>query len=53
MQVMEKLTSKVLLPNTSKIQDIAIPIPNYAVPHVKPKGYISTKMIDRKSIQRM
>ena len=51
MQVTEKPPLKVILPNTSKIQDRAIPIPNYAIPHVKPKGDISTKMIDRKTIQ--
>ena len=39
------------MPNTSKIQDIAMLIPNYATPQVKPKGDTSTKMIDRKNIQ--
>ena len=35
------------MPNTSKMQDIAIPIPNYAVPPVKPRGDISS----RKTVQ--
>ena len=47
---MEKPLSKVLLPDTSKIQDIAIPIPNYATSKVKPRGDTNTKMIDRKTI---
>ena len=42
MQVTEKPPSKVLLPDASKLQDIAIPIPNYTIPHVKPKGDTST-----------
>ena len=46
MQVIEKPPSKVLFPNTSKIQDKAIPIANYTIPHVKPKGDTSTKMVD-------
>ena len=50
-QATEKPPSKILMPNTSKTQDIAIPIPDYAVPLVKPKGGTSTKMIDRKIIQ--
>ena len=48
MQVIENPPLKVLLPNTSKIQDIAIPTPNYAIPT---KGDTSTKMIDRRTIQ--
>ena len=51
MKVIEKPPSKVLIPDTSKMQDIAIPIPNYAIPHVKPKGDTGTKMIERKIIQ--
>ena len=51
MQVMEKLPLEVLQPNTSKIQDIAIPIPNFSTPQVKAKGDTSTKIIDRKTIQ--
>ena len=47
-QVTEKPPSKVLLANTSKIQDIAIPMQNYTIP---PKGDASTKMIERKTIQ--
>ena len=51
MQVTEKQPSKVLLPNTSQVQDIAKPIPNYRTPQVKPRGDTSTKMIDRNTIQ--
>ena len=51
MQVMEKTPSKVLLPDASKIQDIAILTANYAIPYVKSKGDTSTKMIDRRTIQ--
>ena len=47
MQVKEKPP----LPNTSNIQDIAIPIQNFATPQVKPRGDTSTKIIDRKTIQ--
>ena len=39
---MEKPPSMVLLPNTSNIQDIAMPIPNYTTPQVNPKGDTST-----------
>ena len=39
------------LPNTCNIQHIAIPIPNFAIPQVKPKGHMSAKLIDRKTIQ--
>ena len=45
---MEKPPLKFLLPNASKIQDIATPMPNYTIP---PKGLTSTKMIDRRTIQ--
>ena len=51
MQAKEKPPPKVLLPNTSKVKDIAISIPNFATPQVKPKSDRSTKMIDRKTIQ--
>ena len=50
-QVIEKPPSKVLLPNTSKVPDRAMPIPNYTTSQVKPKGHTTTKMIDRKTIQ--
>ena len=50
-QVMEKPPSKLLLPDTSKIQDITIPMPNCAILQVKPKGDMSTKMINRKTMQ--
>ena len=52
-QVMEKPPLKVLLPNTSKVQDIAISIPNYATPQVKPRGDTTTEMIDRQTIQNV
>ena len=39
------------LPNTSNIQDIAVPIPYFATLQVKPKDDTSTKIIDRKTIQ--
>ena len=42
---------EVLHPDTSKIQNIAIHIPNFATPQAKPKGDTSTKIIDRKTIQ--
>ena len=48
---MEKPPPEVLQPDTSKIQDTAIPIPNFTIPQVKPKGHVSTKIIDRKTIQ--
>ena len=44
-QVMKKPPSKVLLLDTSKIQDIAIPIPDHATPQVKPRGNTSTKIL--------
>ena len=50
-QVMEKPPSKILVPNTSKIQDTAMPIPNYTIPSVTLKGDTGTKMIDRRIIQ--
>ena len=39
------------MPDTSKVQDIAIPISNYPIPQVKLKSDTSTKMINRKTIQ--
>ena len=48
---MEIRLSKVLLPDASKVQDIVIPIPMYAIPQVKPKGDMSAKEIDRKTMQ--
>ena len=39
------------MPNISKTKDIAIPIADYAIPLVKPKGDTGTKVIDSKSIQ--
>ena len=50
-QATEKPPSKISMPNTSKTQDIAIPIPDYAIPSVKPKGDTSRKVIERKIIQ--
>ena len=35
-QAMEK-QPKVLVPKTPKIQDKAVPIPNYAIPHINSK----------------
>ena len=43
MQGMEKPPPKGLLPGTSKIQDVVIPIPYYAILHVKSKGDTGTK----------
>ena len=43
MQVMEKPPSEVLQPDTSKIQDIAIPMPNLTTPQVKQKCHTSRK----------
>ena len=53
MQVTEKPPLVVLQPSTSKVQDIAIPVPNFATPQVKSKGDTSTKMIDRKTVQEV
>ena len=39
------------MPNTSKTQNKAIPIQDYAIPLVKAKGDTSTRAIDRKIIQ--
>ena len=50
-QVTEMPPSKILVPNTSKIQDTAIHIPNYTIPSVTSKRDTSTKMIDRRIIQ--
>ena len=47
----EKQPSKILKPDTSRMQDIAIPIPDYAIPLVKHRGDTSTRVIDRKIIQ--
>ena len=51
MKATEKPPSNILMPDTSKTQDIAIPILDYTIPSVKPKGDTSTKVIDRKIIQ--
>ena len=51
MQVEEKPPSEILHLNTSKIQDMAIPIANFTTPQIKPKGDTSTKIIDKKTIQ--
>ena len=45
-QVSEKPQSKILVPNTSKLQDTTIPIANYAISSVTSKGDTSTKVID-------
>ena len=37
-QVMERPSSKILVTNRSNIQDIAVPVPNYSIPSVNPKG---------------
>ena len=51
MQATEKQPSKILRPNTSKSENIAIPIQDYTTPSVKPKGDLSTRVIDRRIIQ--
>ena len=50
---MEKPPLEILQPDTSEIQDIAIPIPNFAIQQLKWKGHMSTKIIDRKTIQHV
>ena len=52
-QTIEKPPSKIVMPSTSKTQDIAMPIPDYTIPSVKPKGDTGTKVIDRKIIQNV
>ena len=49
-QVMERPPSRIVVPNTFNIQDIAIPKQHYAIPTVKPKGDTNTKVIYRKTI---
>ena len=38
-------------PKTSKIQDKVVPIPNYAIPHIKSKDDSGSRMIERNDIQ--
>ena len=45
---MEKPPSKILVPETSKTQNITTPVPNYAIPS---KGDTSSRVIYRKIIQ--
>ena len=49
-QATEKQT-KVLVPNVPKIQDKIVPIPNYAIPHVRSKDDSGSTMVERKAIQ--
>ena len=51
MQATEKQPLKILRPDTSKTQNIAILIQEHATPMVKPKDDTSTRVIDRKVIQ--
>ena len=45
LQAMEK-PPKVLVPETSKIQDKVVPIPNYAIP-IKSKDDSGSRMVER------
>ena len=53
MQVMEKPIEqpKAIMLETSIIRDKVLPIPNYAIPHVKSKDDSGSKMVERKAIQ--
>ena len=42
---------KILTPKTSKIQDQVVPIPNYAIPHIKSKNDPGSKLVERKTMQ--
>ena len=42
---------KALVPETPKIKDTVVPIPNYSVPHTKSKYDSDSRMAERKAIQ--
>ena len=50
-QATEKQPSEILRPNTSKTQDIAIPIPDDTTPSIKFQADTSTRVIDRNILQ--
>ena len=39
------------MPNTPKIQDKVIPIPNYAIPHIRCNDDSGSRMVKRNAIQ--
>ena len=52
-QVMKKPIEqpKAIMPETSKIWDKVIPIPNYTIPQIKYKDVSGSRMVERKAIQ--
>ena len=42
---------KAIVPETSRIWDKVVPIPYYAIPHVKSKDDSGSRMVERKAIQ--
>ena len=38
------------MPKTPKIQDKVVPIPKYAIPHIKCKDESGSRMVERKAI---